>query len=238
MRHIEARGRCYAGLTMRTLVAACLFTALAAGQSRTLPPDIDKDSYSRLPLKKRADFSGDDLRVYDTVTGRDPQGNPRATPPLGPVATSLYSLGVALPMYELNQYVRRSVVGTAIYQLCTLIAARELSENYEWSSHEPGALRAGVDPKSVEAIKYDRSTEGLPPREALVIRFGRAIFREPRMPPELYRAVVAEFGQQGMFEITAIIGDYAMAAIMLKAVDQQVPDDAYQPLPAISFTAR
>jgi hypothetical protein len=36
--------------------------------------------------------------------------------------------------------------------------------------------------------------------------------------------VVEAFGQQGMFELTAIMGDYAMAAIMLRAVDQHVPN--------------
>ena len=225
-------------VAMRLWIIAVVFAAFAAAQSPALPPDIDKESYSRLPLKKRADFSGDQLKVYDSIAGQDAQGNPRATPPLGPAATSLYSLGVALPMNDLNQYIRRTVVGTAIYQLCTLIAAREFSENYEWAAHEPGALRAGVDQKSVDAIKFDRSTEGLPAKEALVIRFGRAIFRDRKVTPELYAAVVKEFGQQGMYEITAVIGDYAMAAIMLKAVDQHAPAQGYQPLPAIQFSAR
>ena len=36
----------------------------------------------------------------------------------------------------------------------------------------------------------------------------------------------------GMYEMTAIMGDYAMAAIMLRAVDQQVPN-ATESLPAI-----
>jgi hypothetical protein len=44
--------------------------------------------------------------------------------------------------------------------------------------------------------------------------------------------VVKEFGQQGMFELTAAMGDYAMAAIMLRAVDQHVPN-ATAELPAI-----
>jgi 4-carboxymuconolactone decarboxylase len=141
-------------------------------------------------------------------------------------------------MNDLNQYVRRIVVGPAIYQICSLIAARELSEDYEWASHEGGALRAGVDQKTVDAIKHDRPTDGLPAKDALVIRFGRAIFRDRHVSSELYAAVVKEFGEQGMFEITAAIGDYAMAAIMLTAVDQQVVRDDYQPLPEISFTAR
>jgi hypothetical protein len=57
-----------------------------------------------------------------------------------------------------------------------------------------------------------------------VIRFGRAIFHDRKVSPELYAKVVDVFGKQGMFELTAIMGDYAMAAIMLRAVDQHVPN--------------
>jgi len=197
---------------------------LAAAQAQTLPADIDPQSYSRLPLIQRDKLSGEALRVYDAVVGKDASGKDRPTPPLGPVATSLISPGVALPMNQLNQYLRNPVVGTAMYQLCTLIAAREFDEPYEWNSHEGGAKRANVDQKSIDAIKFNRPLDGVPEKDALVIRFGRAIFQDRRVPSELYAKVVEAFGQQGMFELTAIMGDYAMAAIMLRAVDQQVPN--------------
>jgi 4-carboxymuconolactone decarboxylase len=200
---------------------------LAAAQS-----DIDPQSYSRLPLIPRSKLSGDALRVYDAVVGKDADGKDRPIPPLGPAATSLYSMGVALPMNQLNQYLRTSVVGTAMYQLCTLIAAREFDEPYEWNSHEAGAKRANVDQKTIDAIKFNRPLVGLPEKEALVVRFGRAIFQDRKVPSELYAKVVETFGQQGMFELTAIMGDYAMAAIMLRAVDQHVPNPTNE-LPAI-----
>jgi len=200
---------------------------VAAGQS-----DIDPQSFSRLPLIKRAQLSGDALRVYDAVVGKDADGKDRPIPPLGPAATSLYSMGVALPMNQLNQYLRNTVVGTAMYQICTLIAAREFDENYEWNSHEAGAKRANVDQKTIDAIKFNRPLDGLPEKDALVVRFGRAIFQDRKVSPELYAKVVDVFGQQGMFELTAVMGDYAMAAIMLRAVDQHVPNATSQ-LPAI-----
>jgi hypothetical protein len=84
----------------------------------------------------------------------------------------------------------------------------------------------------VDAVKYNRSLDGVPARETLVIRFGRAIFQDRKVPSELYADVVQEFGQQGMFELTAARGDYAMAAIMLRAVDQHVPNASAE-LPAI-----
>jgi 4-carboxymuconolactone decarboxylase len=135
-------------------------------------------------------------------------------------------------MDQLNKYLRNPVVGTAMYQLCTLIAAREFDEPYEWNSHEAGAKRANVDQRTIDAIKFNRGLDGVPEREALVVRFGRAIFQDRKVPWDLYAKVVATFGQQGMFELTAIMGDYAMAAIMLRAVDQHVPDTT-NPLPAI-----
>jgi len=204
---------------MRIVLVASVFAVAAAAQS-----DIDPQSFSRLPLIQRDKLSGEALRVYDAVVGKDASGKDRPTPPLGPVATSLISPGVALPMNQLNQYLRNPVVGTAMYQLCTLIAAREFDEPYEWNSHEGGAKRANVDQKSIDAIKFNRPLDGVPEKDALVIRFGRAIFQDRRVPSELYAKVVEAFGQQGMFELTAIMGDYAMAAIMLRAVDQQVPN--------------
>ena len=217
---------------MRTLILAATFAAAAAAQIPKLPADVHPESLSRLPLIQRSQLSGDALRVYDAVVGKDAQGNPRPTPPMGPAATSLYSPGVALPMNDLNQYLRNTVVGPAVFQICTLIAAREFDENYEWNSHEAGAKRANVDQKTIDAIKFARGLEGLPEKDALVVRFGRAIFHDHKVSPELYAQVVKTFGQQGMFEMTAVMGDYAMAAIMLRAVDQHVPNSP-PPLPAI-----
>jgi 4-carboxymuconolactone decarboxylase len=212
---------------MRFALFAGLFAIVASAQS-----DIDPQSFSRLPLIQREKLSGNALRVYDAVVGKDADGKNRAAPPLGPAATSLYSPGVALPMNQLNQYLRNPVVGTAMYQICTLIAAREFDEPYEWNSHEAGAKRANVDQKTIDAIKFNRPSDGVPEKDALVIRFGRAIFQDRKVSPELYAKVVEAFGQQGMFELTAIMGDYAMAAIMLRAVDQHVPN-ATSELPAI-----
>src|SRR3982751_3464233 len=164
--------------SMRLLSIASLFAVVAAAQSATapkVPSDIDPQSFSRLPLIQRDKLSGEALRVYDAVVGKDATGKDRPTPPMGPVATSLYSPGVALPMNQLNQYLRNAVVGTAMYQLCTLIAAREFDEVYEWNSHEAGAKRANVDQKTIDAIKLNRGLDGLPEKDALVVRFGRAL---------------------------------------------------------------
>jgi alkylhydroperoxidase family enzyme len=221
---------------MRLIVLVSFVTGFASAQ-QNLPADVNGESYSRLPMIKRSQLSGDALNTYDAVIGKDAQGNPRSTPPLGPAATSLYSMGVALPMDQLNKYVRTIKPGVGMYHLCSILAAREYDDAYEWNSHADAALRSGIDAKTVDAVKYDRETTGLPEKEALVVRFGRALLRDHKVSSEMYAQVVKEFGQQGMFELTAAIGDYVMAAIMLRAVDQQVPN-ATVDLPPIKRLAR
>jgi 4-carboxymuconolactone decarboxylase len=218
---------------MRVLLITAVLAAAGAAPSQKLPADIDPQSFSRLPLLQRDQFSGDALKTFDAVVGKDANGRERSTPPLGPQSTSLYSPGVAEPMNKLNFYLRNTVVGSAMFQICALIAAREFNENYEWTAHEAGARRAMVDSKTIDAIRFNRELDGLPERDALVIRFGRGLLREHAVSPELYAKVVEVFGKQGMFELTSVIADYAMAAIMLRAVDQHVPN-ATSELPPIT----
>jgi len=205
------------------LLSAALVSAQTAAR---LPADVDPDSYSRLPFVKRDQMSAEGQRVYDKLVGKD-----RAAPATGPVGTSLYSPGVAEPMNQLNQYLRNTVVGQHYFEICALLGAREYDQYYEWSAHEPGAVRAGVDQKVIDAIKFNREVDGLPEKDAVVIRFGRALLHDHKVSPALYAQVVEMFGRQGMFELSAIIGDYVMAAIMLDAVDQQLPPGRQPLLP-------
>jgi len=47
----------------------------------------------------------------------------------------------------------------------------------------------------------------------------------------LWAKTVEFFGRQGALEISTIMGDYAMAAVMLTAVDQHLPADRKPLLP-------
>ena len=85
-------------------------------------------------------------------------------------------------------------------------------------------MRAGVSEQTIQAIQYNRDLKNLPAKDALMIRFGRALFREHKVSPELYADVVKTFGQRGTVEASWITGDYAMAAVALRAVDQRNPD--------------
>lgn len=208
------------------VVAALGIAALTglSGQTR-LPADIHATSLSRLPPVERASLDDEGNRIWDLIAGT------RGMPATGPAPVSMHSPHVAEPMHMLNQYLRRSVAGSRYFELSALIAAREFDSQYEWSAHEPAGLREGLPQPVIDAVKYNRDVAGLPEKDATVIRLGRAIFRDHKVAPELWAKTVELFGHQGAVEITAIMGDYALAAVMLIAVDQQLPPDRKPLLP-------
>jgi 4-carboxymuconolactone decarboxylase len=150
---------------------------------------------------------------------------------MGPPAASMYSIAVAEPYDRMNQLLRKTVVGSAYFEICTLVAAREFDQDYEWAAHEVGARRAGVGEPTIDAIRYNRGLDGLPENDRLVIQFGRDVLKKHKLEPELYAKVVETFGRQGMVELTMSLGDYVMTAILLNAVDQRVPPDRTVNLP-------
>jgi 4-carboxymuconolactone decarboxylase len=204
------------------LVAAC---AAVSAQMAKLPADIDSKSLSRLPLLSRDQLDAEGQRVYDVIIGRD---QPNRS---GPVGAVLYSPAVGEPFELINRAVRKSVNGTQYFEICTLIAARDFDQQYEWTAHELAAQKAGVDQKVIDAIKFNRAADGLPEKEATVIRFGRAIFKDHKVTPALYAKVVELFGKQGMIDLSVTMGDYAMTAIVLTAIDQQLAPERKPLLP-------
>jgi 4-carboxymuconolactone decarboxylase len=201
-------------ITANALIAAAMLAAAAAPAK--LPTDIHPQSRSRLPPIQRDKLNDEGKRVYDYVRGANP-----TLGTTGPGAVTIYSPGVAEPFQQLNQYLRKTVVGPRIFEMCTLIAAYEYKQGYEWTGHEPAAVRAGVEPAVLEVIRNDKPTKGLPEKDAAVIDFGRSLLRGNRqVSPELWAKMVGYFGQQGVIEIATIVGDYVMAAIVLNAANQ------------------
>jgi 4-carboxymuconolactone decarboxylase len=206
---------------MRRAALIMLAWAATAGAQTdsALPPDIDPQSYSRLPLILKGSLDAEGQRIFEAINGAEGD-----VPRLGPPASSMYSLEPSEPYDRLNVLLRRASVGPRFFEISTLVPAREFNQQYEWSGHELGARRAGVEQEIIDVIKYDRPVTGLPEKEATVIEFGRALLRgDHQVPAELFARMVDLFGRQGTIEITMVMGDYTMTAMLLNAVDQHVP---------------
>jgi 4-carboxymuconolactone decarboxylase len=216
---------------MRIQSTALLVVVIAAvvlhGQAQ-LPPDIHPESLSRLPPVQRADLDAEGQRIWDAMAAASPDKTIGRT---GPSAVTMHSPKAAEPIYALNQYLRKTVVGLRYFEVAALVAAREFDQQYEWSGHEPAALRAGVEQSVIDVIKFNRDLTGVPEKDAAIIRLGRAIFRDHKVPPAVWAQTEKLFGRQGAVEVTMVMADYAMAGFILTAVDQQLPPNRKPLLP-------
>jgi 4-carboxymuconolactone decarboxylase len=209
------------------LLIMCVAVPGGAQQTRPqLPRDIDAQSYSRLPLILKDSLDEEGRRIFEAINGKE-----ASVPRLGPPASTMHSLAAAEPYDRLNQLLRMAnVIGPQFFEISTLVPAREFNQQYEWTAHERGARRVGVAEEVIDVIKHGRPTTGLPEKEATAIEFGRAMLRGNRqVPPELFAKMVSLFGERGTIEITMVMGDYAMTAMLLNAVNQQLPAD-WEPL--------
>ena len=127
-----------------------------------------------------------------------------------------------------------SPIGARQFQLAVLIAAREIDQQYEWSSHEPAGLRQGSEQSVIDVVKYNKPVgRAVSDKDATMITFGRTLLRDHRVSSELWEKMVGHFGRQQTVEVMAIMGDYIRVGIMLNAVDQHLPPSRTALLPPI-----
>ena len=195
----------------------------------TLPKDIHPESRSRLPLPKREALDEPGKRVYDSVL--DPR-RPTLAGFQGPAGIWLHSPRVGEPFREMNRILRNEVpLEPRLRELAILVTAREFDSQFEWTAHEPVALKEGLDPKILEAVKFRKTISGAPEKEAAIVAFGRELFRDRKVRSETYAEMVRVFGQAAVVNIAALMANYAFTAVMLTAFDQQLHEGRKPLLP-------
>ena len=189
-----------------------------------LPRDVHPASLSRLPLLERGQLDEEGRTHYDAVVS--PQS--RTLVGLrGPSGIWLHSPKLAGFLRAANQYLRfETALDRRLTELAILVTARELDNQFEWTAHEPAALAEGLDSTIVEVVKRRRPVGRLGKRigkhEAVIIAFGRELFRKKKLSSATFARAVDLFGRRGVLELAALMGNYAMTAVILDTVDQQL----------------
>ena len=186
----------------------------------TLPKDVHPDSLSRLPLLKREEMDEQGKRLYDAVVSP----HSRTLVGLqGPSGIWLHSPTLGEYVRVANQYLRYETnLDRRLTELAILVTARELDHQFEWTAHEPAALREGLEPRIIDLVKYRKPIARLGKKEAVIIRFGRELFREKKLRSRTFAQAVKLFGRQGVLNLAALMGNYAMTAIILNMANQQL----------------
>jgi 4-carboxymuconolactone decarboxylase len=197
-----------------------------------LPPDIDPESRSRVPRLKRENLDQQGRELYDALAG----DSRRLTGVGGPAGIRMYSPQAGDLARRLNNYLRfESALGARTVELAILVTAREFDSQFEWSAHEPPALKAGVSKELVELIKRRApvaTVPGMSEQDAAIIQLGREVFGTHRVSSATYARAVKALGPKNLVDLTVLIGEYSATAVLLAVFDQQLAAGERPPLPA------
>jgi len=139
---------------------------------------------------------------------------------VGPFAALLHSPVLADRTAELGAYIRfDSGLSAVDRELVILSVARVFDCHFEWAYHVREARKAGVRTEAIAAIRQRRAPAGLSEDEAAIVEYVRQLLTQHRADDATVAALRSRLGIQGVVELTATVGYYAMLACTLNAFD-------------------
>ncbi len=204
-------------------------------QESDIPADVQPDSWARLPLPQRDELDEDGQRAFDIIVNPESR---YSTGLRGPVGMWMHSPQMAEHMFPASSYLR---FGTSkdqrLTELVILATAREVRSQYEWTAHEPAALREGLEPEIIELVKRRADldavgdTPGLGERERLLIEFVREVITQEKVASETFSQARDLFGDRGVMDLAGLVGYYNYVNLTIKTFDVQLAPGRERLLP-------
>jgi 4-carboxymuconolactone decarboxylase len=216
---IAAAFAAFTTATVITAEAAQTAPRNAADYNASLPKDVFPDSRSRIPLIKREALDAADQKEYDRHVGpnRDSLAGLQ-----GPGGLRLHG--------SKDDRVGENL-GGRLKELIRLIVSREMDQAFEWTVHEPVALKEGLQPAIIDVVRLKKPLTGVPEKEAAMIQLGREMFQKHRVSSETYARALKALGEKNLVDMCVLMGDYAETAILLTVNDVHLPHDQPALLP-------
>jgi 4-carboxymuconolactone decarboxylase len=164
-------------------------------------------------IEKKEDLASEHQPIYDAIArSRGVVG--------GPFLALLHSPELAGRTAHLGSYVRfESKLDHKLVELAALVTARELDCKHEWAAHVNNAQKAGIRLETIRTIYHRKVAEEFSTDDAQIISYIRELLHSHRASEATLQALYARLGEQGLVELTATIGYYAMLACTLNAFD-------------------
>ena len=149
----------------------------------------------------------------------------------GPFIALLREPTLAEESVAMATYFRKeSVLGPRLTEFEILLAARDWTQQFEWTAHYARALKAGVKQETIDAIAAGQRPVEMPEDEAIVYDFWSELTHNKGVSDATYARALKKFGERGVVTMTALNGYYAMLAMVINVARTPVlPENAQVP---------
>ena len=151
----------------------------------------------------------------------------------GPFIALLRSPELLARLQKVGEFLRfQSSLSPRASEFATLIVARAWSQQFEWFTHVPLALKAGTAQTAIDALREGRRPAEMNEEEALVHDFTTELLQQHGASDATYQRALEHFGEQGVVELTSLIGYFVMVSMVLNVTQTpEEPNAAVVPLP-------
>jgi 4-carboxymuconolactone decarboxylase len=137
----------------------------------------------------------------------------------GPFTVLMHCPDIAAHLEALGGYVRfKGKLDMRVRVLAAMVVAREFETLYVWGAQSGSARRQKVPESTITAIR-EKHSRGLPPEDAQIVDFTRALLEKHRVDDALAQAVLKRFGNEQFIELTGTIGYYSLLCMSANACE-------------------
>jgi 4-carboxymuconolactone decarboxylase len=153
----------------------------------------------------------------------------------GPFISLLRSPELMARLQKVGEYLRfNSAVAPRLSEFATLIVSRAWTQQFEWFTHVPLALKAGTAQETIDALRESRRPTGMSGEESAVYDFSTELLNHRGVSDATYRVAVDCLGEQGVIDLVSILGYFTLISMVLNvAHTPEEPDGAIARLPTL-----
>ena len=202
---------------MKTSLVPVVLTLLLAGQAWA------QDRMPPIPAEKMTDAQKKAVADYKAL---------RNTDLVGPPWTVLLRVpDLVIPSLQLRLHNQQnSALSPKLTEMAILIAARHLTNSYEFNAHHPLAVKAGLSADVISAIADGRRPDGMAEDEAILHDFCIELLQNKGVSDGTYARALAKFGEAGVVEAAGLEGYYTFLAMVMNVARSPTPANATQKL--------
>lgn len=178
----------------------------------------------RLPRLPRSALSDEQRALHDEIAGgrRAAAGSAFALTDedgglVGPFTAMLLSPPVGAALQGLGVAVRyRSALPGRLREMAVLLVATRCASAFERHAHEAVGRAEGLVDTELAALRAGEVPSTATPTEALALRTVLALLDRGDLDDDEYAAACGELGERQVFELTTLVGYYALLALQLR----------------------
>jgi 4-carboxymuconolactone decarboxylase len=191
--------------------------------SRTIPQGFGEDRRERLPPLPPGALD----EAARAAAERLLHGPRRGVK--GPFVALLRSPELLDRLAAVGEHLRfGSVLPRRVNELATLVVARHVSNQFEWAVHHPLALAAGTAPETLDSLARGSRPRQMSAEEATAFDFAAELVHHHGVSEDTYAAALARWGEQGVVELTALLGYFVCVSWLMNVARTPAPGDPHR----------